>query len=68
MKKGSQAWYCYGNRTNESLMITYGFCLKDNVYDSVKCRFQLDVDTEGKDAPKLTDMIVDMDTESSQTL
>ena len=41
MKKGSQASYCYGNRTNFSLMITYGFCYKNNRFDSVKCRFSL---------------------------
>ena len=36
MSKGSQAWYCYGNRNNAFLMLNYGFCLKDNEVDSVK--------------------------------
>ena len=37
MVKGSQAWNCYGNRTNVFLLVNYGFCFKDNLYDSVKC-------------------------------
>jgi len=26
MKKGEQAWNCYGNRTNLFLLVNYGFC------------------------------------------
>ena len=26
MKAGSQAWNCYGNRSNLFLMVNYGFC------------------------------------------
>lgn len=26
MKAGTQAWNCYGNRTNEYLLVNYGFC------------------------------------------
>lgn len=36
MRAGSQAWYCYGNRTNSYLLVNYGFCFKDNLYNSVK--------------------------------
>ena len=34
MKKGEQAWNCYGNRNNLFLLINYGFCFQDNLYDS----------------------------------
>ena len=36
MIEGSQAWFRYGKLTNLKLLIHYGFCLKDNVYDSIK--------------------------------
>lgn len=26
MKKGTQAWNCYGNLTNKYLLVNYGFC------------------------------------------
>ena len=42
LKKGSQAWYFYGGRSNFFLLANYGFCFKDNNHDSVKCRMKLD--------------------------
>jgi hypothetical protein len=36
MPKDSQAWNCYGNRTNVFLLVNYGFCFQNNLYDSVK--------------------------------
>lgn len=36
LKKGEQAFNCYGNRTNRYLMIDYGFCFQNNKYDSVE--------------------------------
>ena len=44
MKKGEQAWYCYGRRTNGFLLMSYGFCPKGNLYDAVKFQLRLDVD------------------------
>ena len=36
LKKGEQAYNCYGNRTNRYLLIDYGFAFPDNSYDSVE--------------------------------
>ena len=44
--KGEQAYYCYGQRSNMHLLSTYGFCLKDNLYDSFRVHFRLDVDKQ----------------------
>lgn len=43
MRAGTQAWNCYGNRTNQFLLVNYGFCFKDNLYDSFKLRPRLDL-------------------------
>lgn len=43
MPKGSQAWYCYGNRTNSYLLINYGFCFPDNLYNSYKIQVRMKV-------------------------
>ena len=32
--KGDQACYCYGNRSNNYLMSSYGFCFPNNRFDS----------------------------------
>lgn len=42
IKKGGQAYYCYGDRSNMHLLSTYGFCLQDNLYDSLKFMVKLD--------------------------
>ena len=34
MKAGSQAWGAYGKRTNSFLLMNYGFCNHNNIYDS----------------------------------
>lgn len=57
MPKGSQAWNCYGNRTNVFLMVNYGFCFKDNLYDSVKLMMRLDIDFSENKYPELLRMI-----------
>jgi len=36
MKKGDQAFNCYGNRSNRFLLMDYGFAFSDNHYDSVE--------------------------------
>lgn len=46
MKAGTQAWNCYGNRNNEYLLINYGFCFQDNLYDSFTLHLRLDVDIQ----------------------
>ena len=46
MKQGTQAWNSYGNRTNLFLLENYGFCFKDNLYDSFEFHVRMDVDTE----------------------
>ena len=42
MKAGTQAWNCYGNRSNIFLLVNYGFCFQDNLYDSYKFMVKLD--------------------------
>lgn len=53
MKKGEQAWYCYGRRTNAFLLISYGFCPKNNLYDSCKFQLRLDIDVTNGDLENL---------------
>lgn len=43
MKSGTQAWNCYGNRTNAYLLVNYGFCFQNNLYDSFKFYVKLDL-------------------------
>lgn len=40
---GEQAFYCYGNRSNRFLLINYGFCFKDNRYDSFELHLKTNV-------------------------
>ena len=42
-KKGTQAWNCYGDRSNIFLLMNYGFCFEDNLYDSFKFMVRLDL-------------------------
>lgn len=53
MKAGTQAWYCYGNRTNSFLMVHYGFCFKDNLYDSYRFALRLDLQFSKKQQIKV---------------
>jgi hypothetical protein len=46
MKKDSQAWYNYGNRTNNFLLVNYGFCFQNNWHDSFKFNLRMDADLE----------------------
>jgi hypothetical protein len=34
-RKGDQLFNCYGLRTNRFLLINYGFCLRNNKYNSL---------------------------------
>lgn len=43
MKKGTQAWNCYGNRSNFFLLVNYGFCYPNNLYDSLLIHVRLDL-------------------------
>ena len=52
MAKGSQAFFCYGNRTNMYLMVNYGFCFQDNLYDSYHVNVRLDLDAKAAIDPK----------------
>lgn len=44
MEKGTQAWNCYGNRSNIFLLMNYGFCFPDNLYDSLRFMVRLDLE------------------------
>lgn len=37
---GSQLFNSYGSRTNRFLLVWYGFCYPNNLYDSVTLRLQ----------------------------
>ena len=43
MKKGTQAWNCYGNFTNLFLLSVYGFCFENNKFNSYKLYLSLDL-------------------------
>ena len=68
LKKGSQAFYHYGKRTNIDLLVNYGFCLKENIYDSVKTRVNLNFEFnfDQNIQPSLPDMMVIKDAEGLQ--
>ena len=57
MKAGTQAWNCYGNRSNIFLLVNYGFCFQDNLYDSFKFMVRLDVDFKDLQAPNVDKFI-----------
>ena len=57
MKAGTQAWNCYGNRSNIFLLVNYGFCFQDNLYDSFKFMVRLDVDFKDLQAPNVDKLI-----------
>ena len=60
MKAGSQAWISYGKRTNAFLLVNYGFCFKDNLYDSVKCYLSLDLDcADGNRFAEVAEMVLE---------
>lgn len=40
---GSQAFNCYGSRSNKYLMISYNFCFLDNYFDTFLFQVKLDV-------------------------
>jgi len=39
-----QVFHCYGRRTNRFLLVNYGFCLRNNKYDSLSFRVWVDFD------------------------
>lgn len=36
--------YCYGKRSNHFLLLNYGFCLENNVFDSFEIWLNIDVE------------------------
>lgn len=38
---GSQIYFSYGKLSNRTLLVRYGFCLKDNPYDHVWLKYSL---------------------------
>ena len=57
MKAGTQAWNCYGNRSNIFLLVNYGFCFQDNLYDSFKFMVRLDIDYKSIESPDGNDLL-----------
>ena len=49
IKKGDQIFLCYGRRTNKDLIMGYGFCTENNLYDSLKFDVKFDTDLMKKD-------------------
>jgi hypothetical protein len=46
LKKGDQAFNCYGNRSNRFLLMDYGFAFHDNRYDSVELFLNMTADNK----------------------
>ena len=46
-RKGDQLFNCYGRRTNRFLLVNYGFCLRQNKYNSLG--FKVFVNNSEKD-------------------
>lgn len=43
-KEKDQVFHCYGRRTNRFLLVNYGFCLRNNKYDSLSFRVWVNFD------------------------
>lgn len=56
VEAGDQLFYCYGNRSNKFLLINYGFCFPNNLYDSFEFHLRLDVPIVDKFVPELIDL------------
>ena len=54
IEPGQQVYYCYGRRTNRYLLLNYGFCYADNVYDSFSVFLRADL----KDRPTVEQMLM----------
>ena len=54
MKAGTQAWNCYGHRSNKFLLVQYNFCFQNNYHDSVKFQTRLKFLNENREAGDLT--------------
>ena len=46
MLPGSQAHFCYGKRPNKNLLVNYGFCFRDNKYDSYHINLRANLEDE----------------------
>lgn len=46
-KKGDQLFNCYGRRTNRFLLVNYGFCLRNNKYNSLGFKVFVNYQDEG---------------------
>ena len=57
IEKGSQVFFCYGQRSNRQLMKNYGFCFANNKYNSYEFGLRFDWDTSGKTELKMQDII-----------
>lgn len=57
--EGDQAFNSYGDRSNAFLLATYGFCFKDNKFDS--CVFWLKMDIDLRHQIFAEDMIADLE-------
>ena len=71
MPKDSQAWNCYGRRTSDYLLVNYGFCFPDNLYDSYVFHLKLDVNTETDGNISVSSFVVSpvpTDIEATKTL
>ena len=51
-KKGDQLFNCYGRRTNRFLLTNYGFCLRQNKYNSLGYKVFVTVKDEGNEEQK----------------
>lgn len=58
-RKGDQLFNCYGLRNNRFLMINYGFCLRNNKYNSlgfkVFVNYKKNATTPNKKRPRKLD-------------
>jgi hypothetical protein len=47
-RKGDQLFNCYGLRTNRFLLLNYGFCLRNNKYNSLGFKVFVNLKTTTK--------------------
>ena len=57
IRKGEQAFTCYGSRTNLFLLVSYGFALRGNLFDAEHFDVLLEVDSGKRAFPKLEQML-----------
>ena len=65
---GDQVFTCYGDRTNKSLLLNYGFCFSGNKYESCEFPLRLDIPVGNLKVSEMVDLEWSQDHRQSMRL